>query len=172
MMELTIRYARADEAEGILRLTQASFASQGSLDPPSGVFLETVDSVLEAMTAGVVYVAEHEGELVGAARVRPIDDPRAIYCGRLAVRVDVQNRGVGHALMAQVERHARAEGYPAVVVGVRLGLPRNLRFFQKLGFRIISEHSHAGHEQPTYVRLCKDLDPPVQGNDSHLEIAT
>jgi predicted N-acetyltransferase YhbS len=157
-MDLIIRQARAEEAEDILLLTRGAFAGQGTLDPPSGVFKETVDAVLEAMTAGAVVVAEHEGQLVGVARLRPIDEPPALYCGRLAVRGDMQGRGIGSALMAETERRARSEGYAAVAVGVRLSLPRNLRFFQSRGYRIVAEHTHPGYDQPTFVRLLKHLD--------------
>jgi predicted N-acetyltransferase YhbS len=161
-MDLNIRQAQPDEAEEILRLTQEAFAGQGALDPPSGVFMETVDTVLEAMTAGVVVVAEHEGHMVGVMRLRAIDDPPALYCGRLAVRADLQGRGIGSALMAEAERRARYDGYAAVVLGVRLALPRNLLFFQNRGYRVVSEHGHPGHEQPTFARLLKYVDslPP------------
>ncbi len=157
-MGLTIRVAQAHEAESLLRLTQEAFAEQAQLDPPSGVFKETADTVLEAMAAGTVVVAEQEGQVVGVARLRSIDDPPALYCGRLAVRADMQGRGVGSALMAEAERRARAEEHAAVVVGVRLALPRNLRFFQNRGYRIIAEHIHDGYDQPTFVRLLKPLD--------------
>jgi predicted N-acetyltransferase YhbS len=156
-MDLIIRPARADEPDDVLRLTQAAFAGQGSLDPPSSVFQETADTVRQAMTEGVVLVAEHEGRLVGVVRLRAIDDPPALYCGRLAVSGDVQGRGIGSALIAEAERRARAEGYAAVAVGVRLALPRNLRFFQNRGYRVVAEHSHPGYDQPTFVRLLKHV---------------
>ncbi len=156
-MEITIRPAVESEAEAILCLTQTAFAAHGNLDPPSGVFQETVDTVLQAMAEGTVYVAVRGADLVGVVRVRALAELPALYCGRLAVRASAQGQGIGTALMARVERQARAEGYPAVVVGVRVQLPGNIRFFQRLGYQVYAEHSHPGYDRPTYVRLRKDL---------------
>lgn len=158
MADAIIRPATLDEATTILRLTQAAFAAHRDLlDPPSGVFRESVADVEQAMAAGTVYVALQDGALIAVARVRAIDDPHALYCGRLAVAPAAQGRGIGSALMDAVERQAREDGFPATVVGVRLQLPHNVRFFEQRGYRIYAEHSHPGYAQPTYVRLRKDL---------------
>lgn len=159
-MEIAICPAGPEEAEAIWQLTRDAFsAHQTVLDPPSGVFRETVGDVLRALVEGTIYVALRDGALIGAARVTVLEDERTLYCGRLAVAPEAQRAGVGTALITRVERQAAAEGYPAVVVGVRTQLPGNLRFFTRLGYHIHAEHSHPGYDRPTYVRLRKDLGP-------------
>ena len=69
----------------------------------------------------------------------------------------VRRRGIGTALMERVERHACEAGYPAVILGMRLELPDNLRFFARLGYRIVGEASHPGYTTPTFAWLRKDL---------------
>lgn len=162
MADIIVRPAIPEEADAILRLTQDAFAAHRAvLDPPSGVFRETTADVEQAMIEGTVYVALRDGALVGVARVHPLDDPCALYCGRLAVAPAAQGSGIGSALMDAMERHAREAGYPAAVVGVRTQLPHNRRFFEQRGYRVYAEHSHSGYAHPTYVRLRKDLVDPA-----------
>jgi predicted N-acetyltransferase YhbS len=156
--QIKIQLAGPDEAGAILRLTQAAFALHADLlDPPSSAFQETEEDVRQAMRGGVVLVAVVDGELVGAARVRPLPEQQALICGRLAVDPRRQGQGVGSALMEAVERRAVDEGYAATVVGVRVPLEGNLRFFAKRGYARIGEHSHPGYTRVTYVRLRKNL---------------
>ena len=155
---LSTRLAVPEEAEGILRLTLAAFAVHGDrLDPPSSVFQETVADVRQAMVEGQILVAEREGEMVGAARVRPLDEQEALYCGRLAVLPALHGQGIGAALLDAVERLAIGDGYPAVVLGVRVQLEQNLYFFTKRGYVVTGEHSHPGYTRTTYVRLRKGV---------------
>jgi predicted N-acetyltransferase YhbS len=157
---IKINLAEPAEAGAILRLTQAAFALHADLlDPPSSVFQETEEDVLQAMRDGAVLVATRDGAMVGAARVRPLPEQQALICGRLAVDPRLQGHGVGTALMKAVERRALDEGYAAAVVGVRVQLVGNLRFFAKRGYVRIGEHSHSGYAGITYVRLRKNLSP-------------
>jgi predicted N-acetyltransferase YhbS len=155
---IKIDLAGPEAASGILRLTQTAFALHAELlDPPSSVFQEMEEDVLRAMRDGVVLVARCDGRLAGAARLLPLPEQEALICGRLAVDPPMQGRGVGTALMEAFERHAADEGYAATVVGVRIQLDGNLRFFARRGYRQISEHSHPGYSTVTYVRLRKNL---------------
>jgi predicted N-acetyltransferase YhbS len=155
---ITIRAAEPAEAEAIWRLTVEAYRpARERLHPPSGVFRETVADVQRAIDEGAVYVARGGGNIVGAVRVQPARDQDALYCGRLAVLPAARHRGIGTALMERVERHAREAGYPAVVLGVRLELPDNLRFYARLGYRIVGEESHPGYTRPTFAWLRNDL---------------
>jgi hypothetical protein len=59
--------------------------------------------------------------------------------------------------MERVERHACEAGYPAVILGVRLELPDNVRFYARRGYRIVGEERHPGYNAPTFAWLRKDL---------------
>jgi predicted N-acetyltransferase YhbS len=155
---ITIRAAMAVEAEAVWQLTlEAYLPDRARLHPPSGVFRETVADVQRAMDEGMVYVAERAGAIVGAVRVQPARGQQALYCGRLAVLPAARRQGIGTALMERVERHARESGYPALVLGVRLELPDNMRFYARLGYRVVGEESHPGYTRPTFAWLRKDL---------------
>ncbi|HXT35866.1 MAG TPA: GNAT family N-acetyltransferase [Chloroflexota bacterium] len=154
---MSIRQAVPDEAGAILALTQAAFAVHEGLDPPSSVFDETEADVRQAMAEGEILVAERDGELVGAARVQPLAEQDALYCGRLAVAPSHQGIGIGSALTDAVERLAAQQGYPAVVLGARVQLGQNIRFFTKRGYVLTGEHSHPGYSRTTYLRFRKNL---------------
>ncbi len=166
-MNLTIRAAEPDEAEAIWRLTREAYEpDRERVDPPSGVFTETVAEVRRAIEAGAIYVAAYDAAIVGAARVEPAVGVEhvgpaagagALYCGRVAVHPAAQGRGIGTALMRRVERHAVEGGYAAVVIGVRVGLPENLRFYERLGYRVVGSASHGGYAAPTYYHLRKEM---------------
>jgi len=154
---ITIRLAAAEEAGAILALTQAAFAVHELLDPPSSVFEETEADVRQAMIDGDILVAERNGALAGVARVHPLPEQDALYCGRLAVAPNLHGHGIGSILTDAVERLASERGYPAVVLGVRVQLVRNIQFFVKRGYMLTGEHSHPGYAHPTYVRFRKNL---------------
>ncbi len=158
-MYALLRPARPDDADAIWRVTRAAYLpDRERLHPPSSVFKESIDDIRRAMVDGTIYAAERAGEIVAAVRVRPHDaDATALYCGRLAVLPSAQRRGLGTALMARVEEHAMATGRRAVALGVRLELPENILFYERLGYRIVGEERHPGHPTPTFLWMRKDL---------------
>lgn len=161
-MSLVIRVAVEAEADAIWRITREAYLpDRDRLHPPSGVFRETVDDVYRTMSEGTIYVALRGTILLGAARVHAaMHDPDALYCGRVAVAPSAQHQGIGTALMEQVECHARAAGYARIVLGVRLELPGNRRFYERLGYRAEREEAHPGSATPTYLWMRKEMSPP------------
>jgi predicted N-acetyltransferase YhbS len=75
----------------------------------------------------------------------------------VAVVPDLQKRGVGRALMEWAEAEARRRGCATVTVGVRLALPGNRAFYRRLGYAPVTEHSHDGYDQPTWLAMAKTL---------------
>jgi ribosomal protein S18 acetylase RimI-like enzyme len=72
---------------------------------------------------------------------------------RVAVDPAWQRQGVGTALMRWAHDHARTAGLPEVRIGVRLQLPGNLRFYQRLGYQVLGEHRHPGYDRVTWVEM-------------------
>src|SRR6266542_2985978 len=50
---------------------------------------------------------------------------------------------------------ARARGRPRVRLGVRVALARLRARYERLGYRVVEEHRHAGYAEPTYVMMEK-----------------
>lgn len=145
-----------ERADDVHRLTQAAFAPHRHLDPPSGAASESVASVIDALAAGGGAVAEQRGQAVGCLRWRPAPEGD-LYVGRVAVDPALHDRGIGRVLMAWAEGEARRRRCDGVAVAVRVALPDNLDFFQRLGYRVTGEHRHQGYAYTTYLSLRKDL---------------
>ncbi|HXG77611.1 MAG TPA: GNAT family N-acetyltransferase [Gaiellaceae bacterium] len=84
-------------------------------------------------------VAELAGEVVGFAHVGPSRDPEAngdldaeLYA--IYVLPEAWGRGVGRALMAQVLRRLRAEGFREAVLWVLEDNPRTRRYYELAGW--------------------------------------
>ena len=141
-------------------LTQAAFSGYDVLDPPSGALKETVDSVRRDLEAGGGAVALLGSAAVGCLRFEVAAGH--LHVRRVAVRPEMQGRGIGRALMAWAEVEAARRGLAHVSVGVRLSVPSNLAFYQRLGYVVVAEHSHPGYVVPTAVSMQKRIPAPAR----------
>ncbi|MGZ8378613.1 MAG: GNAT family N-acetyltransferase [Gemmatirosa sp.] len=89
----------------------------------------------------VVYRADRDGALVGAATMRWRDEPSELV--ELAVAEAWQKRGVGRALIACMLDEARRRGKSAMIVGTANSSIGNIAFYQRCGFRM-------DHVRPDY----------------------
>lgn len=155
-MALAVRSASPADAATMAELINAAFAQyRGTLVPPSGALRETADSVAALLAGGGGAMAALDGAPAGAVLFRPNGED--LYLGRLSTLPQLRGRGVGEALVGFVEAEARRRGCPAVVLSVRLQLPANRRFFQRLGFVKVSESAHEGFDRPTTAGMRKEL---------------
>jgi ribosomal protein S18 acetylase RimI-like enzyme len=60
-------------------------------------------------------------------------------------------------MMSLAHAEARAGGYPEVRVGVRSQLPDNLRFYKRLGYRIVAEHRQAENDAIVWIELARSV---------------
>jgi len=144
-----------EAAEAVHRLTLAAFAEQAGLDPPSGAVREDLAGVREDLARHGGALAMLDGEAAGCLR---LDDPGDhLHVRRVAVRPDLQGRGVGRALMEWCQVEAKRRGHAEVRVGVRRALPGNLAFYERLGFQVTGSHSHPGYQEVTWYSMAKRL---------------
>jgi GNAT superfamily N-acetyltransferase len=144
--------AHFEDWEKVRALVLDAFAyMQGRIDPPSSALRMTAASLAEDAAAGALLVAECGGDLVGCAFVRPKGD--TLYVAKLAVRPDLQGRGVGRALMAAARGEGRARGLAALELQTRIELVENHAAFARLGFVKIAETAHPGYTRPTSITM-------------------
>ena len=84
-------------------------------------------------------------------------EPDYLTVRRLAVDPARQRRGVGRALMQWAHDFAHAQGYRQVRVGVRLALPDNVRFYERLGYQRVAEHHHPGYREITWIEMAREV---------------
>ena len=100
---------------------------------------EDSEQVLDAyIDSGRVLVAIEGGEPVGHLQLTDTDDPAIAELKNMAVLDSHQRRGVGSALVAAAIERLRDEGCSRLVVATAAADIGNLRFYQRLGFRMRS----------------------------------
>jgi ribosomal protein S18 acetylase RimI-like enzyme len=88
--------------------------------------------------AGRLLVAVHQDETVGHLQLTETGRRAEVEIKNTAVAPRYQRRGVGRALMAAATALARDEGRTSLVVATASADTDNLRFYQRLGFRVRS----------------------------------
>jgi ribosomal protein S18 acetylase RimI-like enzyme len=156
MTEIVLRDASEDDIPAIIAVTRAAFEEYASwLNPPSSVPSETPEKVRAKLASGRSVLALAGDRLVGSVYYSP--EEGYVYLGRLAVLPEYRGQGIGTALVAEVERRARALGRPRVRLGVRVALPQIRALYDRLGYQVYEERRHPGFDEPTYVMMEKDL---------------
>lgn len=152
-----------ERAAEVHRLTRLAFLPQQNLSPPSSAASETLVRVADDLAAGGAAIAtDDDGRATGCLRWR-VTPEDYVHVRRLAVEPLSQGRGIGRTLMTWVEAESERRGCHGVTLGVLVSLPRNLEFFEALGFSVIDEHRHDGYDRTTWVRLRKEVGPVRQG---------
>jgi ribosomal protein S18 acetylase RimI-like enzyme len=94
---------------------------------------QALDAYLDA---GRVLAAYDGDRVVGHLQLTDITDAGAAEIKSMAVDPALQGRGIGRALVAAAIALARDEGRATLVVATATADVGNLRFYQRLGFRM------------------------------------
>lgn len=151
--------ASADAALMAVLIVTAFEDHRGKIMPPSSAHDETVEQIRAKLRKGGGLIAYSADVVAGCVVFYPDDgDSRYLYLGRLAVLPLYRQRGVGQALVTGVEAKARASGCAGVSLAVRVALPQNRAFFERLGYVVTAYEKHSGYSEPTFMRMVKTLD--------------
>jgi GNAT superfamily N-acetyltransferase len=133
---LSLRCARDDDAEAVSQVIVSALRESNAGDYPRDVIERLVQifsptTVLDMMGRRKVFVATSGQRIVGTASL----DGRVVHA--VFVAPDVQRRGVGRLLMAEVERTARSAGMVTLVVQSSVTA---VPFYARLGFKTVRDH--------------------------------
>ncbi len=143
--------ASIQDAEEILALQKAAYASEGQVydDFTLPPLTQTLEEMRTDFERQLVLKAVEEGEIVGSVRARMKEGNCLI--GRLIVRPDRQDRGIGKRLMEEIEnRFPEAERF-RLFTGHRSA--KALRIYEGLGYREF--RTEYLHENLTLIYLEK-----------------
>ena len=105
----------------------------------------------EYIDAGRVLVAVEGGRIVGHLQLTDADVPAALEIKNMAVAASRQGRGIGRALIGAAVALARREGRSMLIVATAAADTGNLRFYQRLGFRVRAVERDALTEATGYA---------------------
>jgi GNAT superfamily N-acetyltransferase len=144
MNDAVLRPGRDEDADGFIRLIGDCWAEY------PGCILD-VDGELPELRAlascfrdagGALWVAEHEGRVIGMAATRPMhnaaerhqNSDRAWEICKVYVARPARGSGIAHALLGTAEAHARAAGAERLVLWTDTRFEAAHRFYEKRGF--------------------------------------
>ncbi len=132
-MTFIIETAGVEDAEELLALQKLAYREPaercGDFDIPP--MSQTLDQMRRDLSSHLYLKAVDGGRIVGAVRGRC--ENGTCYVGRLIVHPDLQGRGLGRRLLAEIEdRFPEAERYE-LFTGHRES--RSLRIYEKSGYR-------------------------------------
>jgi ribosomal protein S18 acetylase RimI-like enzyme len=130
---LEITQASEEDAEIILHLQMHAYLSEAEIynDYSIPPLIQTLKEIREEFSQQVFLNALEEGKIVGS--VRAYLEKGTAYIGRLMVKPDSQNKGIGTRLMQAIEEHFRMADRYELFTGHRNA--RNLYLYRKLGYR-------------------------------------
>ena len=170
MIEVRVRLAAPPDAAAIGSLLHGAEAWLRSRGVPMWLPEELgEESLLRDVAAGMHYVAEASGEVVGTLRFQ-LDDPEfwpdrpageAAYVHRLAVRRDHARTGVGAALLDWAAERAGHLGLPRLRLDCDHDRPRLRAFYERNGFRFHSERQVGPFLVARYERAVETADGGV-----------
>lgn len=119
-----------------------------------------------AIVIGLHSIAEIAGTAIGFTYGKPIDD--AVYIAELCVARPYQRQGIGRALMAAAEDHARAAGAARLTLTTYRDIPWNAPFYRAIGFieadplppqleKQLRHEADAGHDPTRRYGMVKEL---------------
>lgn len=135
-----VRDARSDDVEAIARVQvrswQHAYAHVFAEDDLAGISLERrKESAREALSSPVSLVAERDGEVLGFAFAGPsrdTDDFAELYS--IYVEPGAWGTGLGRALILEVERQLREQGFEDAELWVLEDNPRGRHFYEAAGW--------------------------------------
>lgn len=133
-MSLEVIRVGPEAASDVLPIVLAAFSARPPLDPPADALSETVESMAGHLAVYGGLLALLDGKPVGAL----VMDPAAstLYLRRFSVLPQMQGHGIAHRMVAAaVEIAEDADVFEDLTVVARLELPRNVRFWERQGFR-------------------------------------
>jgi GNAT superfamily N-acetyltransferase len=87
-----------------------------------------------ARTGGALWVAEHDGAVVGMVATRPLGSDEAWEICRMYVAAAQRGQGVAHRLLDTAEAHVRAAGAARLVLWTDTRFDAAHRFYEKRGY--------------------------------------
>lgn len=130
-MAMIVRATEEDLPE-IVSLQRLAFKEEAEFvrDPGIKPMVQTLDEVREEYFKGVVLKYVENGEIVGSVRARA--EGTTCHIARLVVRPDHRGRGIGRALMNDIER--RFAHVQRFELFTREDHERNRPFYASLGY--------------------------------------
>ena len=131
----------------------------GSREPLSPLFALADDSpeqIASYMSLGEIFVVREDGLIIAHLQIAETESVGVFELKSMAVAEAHQGRGVGRGLVEAAIARCRARGGHRLIVSTATADIGNLRFYQRLGFRM--------------YRIVRDAFSPLRGYPEAMQI--
>jgi putative acetyltransferase len=153
--EVIVRPVRTKDAEGFARLHELASVMEGTYQMPFQSVAMWEKRLGTPIPGSHVFVAEHEGRIVGSAGLFPFgQSPRLRHQMGFGISVhpELQGQGVGHALLTAVTSLADDSlGLERVVLEVYVDNDRARALYERFGFVHEGTQRMVAFRRGTYV---------------------
>ncbi len=152
---MRVRQAQPADAAGIALITNAIIRDTLVTFTTDERNAESIADDIRARGAAFL-VAEDQGRVIGFATYAPFRSGRGYAkCREHSIQLtdDARGRGVGRALMEQLQRVARSKGVHVLVAGISSVNPGAIAFHSALGFSEVGRMPEVGHKWGQYLDL-------------------
>jgi N-acetylglutamate synthase-like GNAT family acetyltransferase len=134
-IEIQIRRAKPEDAAAIARVLYESFIEYEALYTPEGFAATTPNKkqVLARMQEGPIWVALHEGKVIGT--VAAVVKESSVYIRGMAILPAGRGTGTGKKLLDEVESYAASAGRRHLFLSTTPFLNPAIRLYERYGFR-------------------------------------
>jgi len=148
--EVTVRWARPDEASTVAFLLRVGFAEVARQYTPEALAatLPDADALRRRMDEGVVWVATVGGEAMGT--LSAYSRPEGLHVRSMAVHPSARGHGVGRALLAAAEAHGRALGHDRIFLRTTPFLLAAIALYSRAGFSLCQGVERDFHGIPLF----------------------
>ena len=131
--------AKYEDLQSILKLQMLAYQSEAELlnnyDIPP--LKQTISEIRKEFEDGIILKAVNDGsKIIGSVRAYKKDD--TVYIGKLIVHPEHQKKGIGTALLHEIEIVCPSARYELFTSDKS---KNNLRLYEKLGYRSFKEQS-------------------------------
>lgn len=132
-MKVLIERALVSDAEEILSLQKLAYRSEAEIysDHEIEPLVQTIDHFKNQFNNHIVLKAINDRSIIGSVRAYVKDG--TCFIGKLIVHPDYQGRGIGTALMNEIENRSPATRYE-LFTGSKS--EKNIRLYNRLGYQV------------------------------------
>jgi len=136
-MPFTIRQAEHAELTIVQRTMREAFQEYaGRLYPESGALRETIEDIERKLArGGGAIIVWNGGDPAGSAQY--FFEADHMYIGRVAVIPQYRGHGLGKSMLRFLEDEAARRGCRETRLEVRLSVPENITFYERLQYAAI-----------------------------------
>jgi ribosomal protein S18 acetylase RimI-like enzyme len=130
---MKISQATIEDAQEILSLQKLAYQIEADRynDCNISPLTQTLEEIKAHFKNHIFLKAVSHGKIMGT--VRAYEENETCYIGRLAVHPEMQNRGIGTALMQKIEKYYKPKRFE-LFVGSKSD--NNIHLYKKLGYHI------------------------------------